>query len=121
MDKLVRSCKDAIRFMALDQSLMALDQIHICSGFNKYSRVYRMTNENLNALNKIIDVKGKDVLTVCGSGDQYLNFILRGAENVDVFDINKLTEYYLILKITAILVLSLEDFKKFFIGLNSVK
>ena len=121
MDKLVRSCKDAIRFMALDQSLKALDQIHICSGFDKYSRVYRMTNENLNALNKIIDVKGKDVLTVCGSGDQYLNFILRGAENVDVFDINVLTEYYLILKITAVLVLPLTEFRKFFIGCETLR
>ena len=115
MEKIEKAKKDVENLIMLDD----IESLYLL-GFDVYSPIYRMSNENLSRVKRNLDIKSKEVLTICGSGDQYLTFLLAGAKSVDVFDINKLTEYYLILKITAILVLSLEDFKKFFIGLNSI-
>lgn len=88
----------------------------ICFGteFDTYSPIYQFTNENLSALCETFDFKNKNVLSVASSGDQYFSFLLNGASKVDLFDINLLTKYYIILKQIFILSSSLEDFINFF-------
>lgn len=61
--------------------------------------VYFSTNEILDDIFSYIDVKGKNVLSVIGSGDQAFYFYNRGAKNVDLFDINKLAFYYYYLRV----------------------
>ena len=81
---------------------------------NKYSYIYMFTNENINAILKKINMNNKDVLTVASSGDQAFNFILDGASNISLFDINYLTKYYFYLKKTMIEQLSYKEFQDFF-------
>ncbi len=54
----------------------------------KHFFMYPWSNENLDVLFKIIDVKDKDVLSVMSSGDQPLLCHYHGAKHVDTFDIN---------------------------------
>lgn len=55
-------------------------------------QVYAFTNENIKGYLKRI--KGDNVLSICSSGDQYLNLLNHGFSNIDLVDINPLTEYY---------------------------
>lgn len=83
--------------------------------FNKYSSVYSFTTENIKGYFNESDIKNKNILTIAGSGDHIFNAMLLGAKNIECFDINKLTKYYIILKKTAISKLSYEEFIEFFI------
>lgn len=76
----------------------------------KIDKVYGFTNENLAVFPKIYNFDKANILTVLGSGDQYFQAKLNGAQNVDVFDINYLAWHHFVLKYTAIKVLSYEDF-----------
>lgn len=91
--------------------------IHYCS--DKYpepgfQRIYNFTTENIAGYMKYFDLKDKKLLTVGSSGDQVLNAYYEGARDITLIDINDFSEYYLYLKISAILILSYEEFKKFF-------
>lgn len=90
-------------------------QMHIQRGYSEYSQIHRCSNECLTQICKLLDIHEKKILSVCGSGDNYLSFLLNGAKDVVNFDINGLTEYYLILKIIAVLILNPDEFKEFFI------
>lgn len=81
----------------------------------KYEHVYSITNENLTAYQDLYNFSNARVLTVLGSGDQYLAALLYGAKDVEVFDANFLAWYFFNLKIAAIKVLSYEEFFHFFI------
>ncbi len=61
-------------------------------------RIYYSSNEYLASLFKNFSVAGKDILCVSGSGDQAFHCINRGANSVDLFDINKLSKYYFYLR-----------------------
>lgn len=77
--------------------------------------VYLFTTENISGyLDKIPPFENKNVLSVCASGDHAFECLLRGAKNVDVFDINYLQQYVLELKSRMIQNLSYKDFKRFF-------
>ena len=67
---------------------------------SKLKRGYFSTNESLKYI-KSFDIKDKDVLTVCGSGDQAFISLINGAKKVDAFDNNPLQYYILELKITC--------------------
>ena len=67
-------------------------------GFSDYSMIYPSSNELLNSIFSLVDVKDKDVLTVLASGDQRFHLLSRGAQSVDLFDINKLTIHYYYLR-----------------------
>lgn len=60
--------------------------------------MYPWSNENLDELFKIIDVKDKKVLSVMASADQPLLCHLNGASSVDTFDRNYCTLYHLYLR-----------------------
>ena len=83
-------------------------------GFKEITPLFRFSNENITEYYKLYNFKDKDVLTVIGSGDQALSAIYQGAKKVDVFDINKLSFYLLMLKKYAITSLSYDEFITFF-------
>ena len=66
--------------------------------FTDSNRLYYATNESLSDILDRFDINNKKVLTVLGSGDQAFHFYLKGAQYVDLFDINKLTLYYYYLR-----------------------
>jgi len=80
--------------------------------FTKYSKFYLMSNENQLAYNNFINFRNqKSALTVLASGDQLFNLVLGGVENIETFDSNLLTEYYVFgLKKAMILALNYKEF-----------
>lgn len=83
--------------------------------FQTYSPFFLFGTENQKEISEIIDFNGKNVLTIASSGDQYLSSVYYGANEVDIFDINKLTYYVTYLKIVSIMCLGYEEFLNFFI------
>lgn len=67
------------------------------------SKLYPFTTENLKGELEPFDLTGKDVWTVMGSGDQVFEHFLKGAGNIDAFDVNPLTEPYYYLKLAVFL------------------
>lgn len=90
------------------------------SEFKRYSSVFPFATENIDGYFKNIDFKNKNILSVCSSGDHALNSILFGAKNVDTFDRNILTSYYLKLKVAAILSLEYEEYLRYFLYYNKI-
>ena len=65
--------------------------------FDGYQRVYFQTNENIDGYLHLNDLAyKKNALCVAGSGDQAFSLISKGIDNIQLFDINKLTEYMII-------------------------
>lgn len=83
-------------------------------GFTEMTQLFRFTNENLSEYYELFDFENKSVLTVIGAGDQALSAIYKGAKKIDVFDINKLSYYFLLLKKYALNSLSYEEYLNFF-------
>ncbi len=81
--------------------------------FNKYGRVYPFNNEQINQYYKNFNYDGA-VLTVASSGDHMLHSILAGATDITLFDINRLTKYFCMLKLAGIKTLSYEEFLIYF-------
>lgn len=65
-------------------------------------KIYPFTTENLKGELDPFDLTGKDVLTVMGSGDQVFEHFLKGAKNIDTFDLNPLSEPYFYLKLALL-------------------
>ncbi len=84
---------------------------HYTSVYHAYDKVYTFTTENQKGY--MTDSLGEDVLSVAGSGDQYLNLALLGARSIDSFDINKFALYHLKIKKAALMTLSKEEFYDF--------
>lgn len=87
--------------------------------FSKYSKMYIMTTENINGYYKYFDFKNKKVLVPTSSFDHALNAILKGAIEVDTFDINRLSFYMSNLKLAAVKSLTYDEFIEFFLSDNS--
>ncbi len=65
--------------------------------FAGYQRVYFQTNENIDSYLGIYDLNHKkNALCVAGSGDQAFSLIAKGINDIQLFDINKLTEYMIL-------------------------
>lgn len=79
-----------------------------------FERLYATSNEDLVALFKKIDVKGKRVLTVGSSGDQTLYAILNGAREVHLVDLCPYSKLFLDYKIAGIKTFSYDQFFKNF-------
>ncbi len=90
---------------------MITTQKMFSTDYNPYDRVYPYTTENINGY--LNDVSDKEVLSVIGSGDHYLNLISMGAKLVDNFDINKFAIHYLRLKKAAVKALNKREFFEF--------
>ncbi len=94
--------------------------------FSKYQRVYLSTNENIKEYLNLVSFKNKNnALSVLGSGDHLLNLITKGISDIDTFDTNLLTTYYVFgIKYAMILKYSYKEYLniyKKFIGITSLE
>ena len=82
--------------------------------FSKYQKVYLSTNENINEyLNNVDFNKKTNALSVMASGDHIFNIINKGILNIDTFDTNAITEYYVLgLKKAMILKYNYKEYLK---------
>lgn len=80
-------------------------------GFSDHTPVYEYTTEDIG--NSIGHYTSKDrILTVLSSGDHVFNYLLRGAEDIEAFDLNVITKYYYKLKRAIIEKLPYDEFLK---------
>ncbi len=65
--------------------------------FSKYQKIFMSTNENIKDSLNLIDFKNKyKALSVMASGDHPFNLITKNIFDIDTFDTNMLTEYYVL-------------------------
>lgn len=83
------------------------------SYFNKYGKIYSFNNEQINHYYKHFNYD-ESVLAVASSGDHMLHAILAGAKDITLFDINRLTKYFCMLKLAGIKTLKYEEFLTYF-------
>lgn len=101
----------------LDSNLKSA--INICNGKLfagenwKFSSIYPFTTENIDGYIKYFDLDSKSLLTVGSSGDQVINAILNGCNDVTLLDVNLYSKYYYYLKIASIMCLDIEEFMEF--------
>ena len=63
--------------------------------FSKFQKFYFCTNENISGYLANVDYNDKEnALSVLASGDHMFNLIEKGVKNIDTFDTNYLTKYY---------------------------
>ncbi|MBQ9834437.1 MAG: hypothetical protein IJO33_04530 [Bacilli bacterium] len=84
--------------------------------FIEYASFYHLTNEPVNKIfSEIVLNEIQKALSVLASGDQVFHMISGGVQNIDSFDINRLTEYYALgFKKRAIECLNYYEFMKLF-------
>ena len=86
--------------------------------FSEFSPIYKSTNECLSHKPYIDTLMNKKrVLSITGSGDQIINNILFGTEDIVGLDISTFPKYFLSLKLAAIKVLKEEDYLEYFYGI----
>lgn len=92
-----------------------------CSGkpFSTYQKVYFATNENIKDYIGKSNLEGKsNALSVMASGDHLFNLVEKGILNIDTFDSNALTEFYVLgIKFTMLMRYS---YKEYLITLNKL-
>lgn len=78
------------------------------------NQVYVFTNENIAGYIRDLDLNGGvNALSVCSGGDHLLNLGVKDVLDVDLVDINPITEYFTLgIKLPLILAYSYEGFKK---------
>ena len=86
--------------------------------FTKHSPSFIFTTENISGYLSQMNVENKDLLVPCASGDHAFEALNKGAHKVDLFDINAYSFHIMQLKMTAIKVLSREEFLNFFLRKN---
>ena len=86
----------------------------------RFNKVYPFTTENIAGYMDM-DLTGKKIITVTGSGDHIINAILKGCNDITTFDINPLTKEFMELKLEKIKELSLEEYLEFFSNLDKDK
>lgn len=92
-----------------------------CSGkpFSTYQKVYFSTNENIKDYININNLEGKNTaLSVMASGDHSFNLVEKGVLNIDTFDSNALTEFY-VLGIKRAMIMRY-SYKEYLITLNKL-
>lgn len=77
------------------------------------SPVYLYATEMVSAYYSILNIKNKNIMTICGSGDQVLDAFFMGAKSVIGFDLNQSSEFITNLKIAAIKELSYGEYLEF--------
>ena len=80
---------------------------------NNFYQIYPFATENISGYINEFELKNKSLLTVGSSGDQAINAILYGCQDISVLDVNPYTKFYYYLKISSILNLELEEFMTF--------
>lgn len=80
--------------------------------FNYYGPFYAYATEDIG---RSLSSYGENdrILTILSSGDHVFNYLLKGAVNIETFDINKVTKYYFELKKACLSKLSYDEFIAF--------
>ena len=86
----------------------------------RFNKVYPFTTENIAGYLDM-DLTGKKIITVTGSGDHIINAILKGCNDITTFDINPLTKEFMELKLEKIKELSLDEYLDYFSNLDQDK
>lgn len=76
--------------------------------------MYVYATEMVASYYRRLELNGKRILTITGSGDQVLNALFYGAKEVTGFDINRNALFMTELKLSAIRSLSYQEFLRFF-------
>lgn len=79
----------------------------------KFSKIYPFTTENIAGYIKYFDLEDKSLLSVGSSGDQIINAILNGCNDVTLLDVNPYAKYYYYLKLASIMCLDIDEFMEF--------
>lgn len=111
-----------INFKDIDEDIKGLKYV-LDNNLNDYNRdrkkyemydsIYPYNNEGIDEYYNFFDYSGP-ILTVASSGDHMLHAILSGATDITLFDINRLTKYFCMLKLAAVKTLSYEEFFSYF-------
>ena len=91
-----------------------LNKGEFSADFDWYTPPYLFSTENLSDSFDCFDFKNKNVLTVAASGDHMFDAYLRGAKNVDMFDLNLFQKYIIELKYLMIQNINYTKFMEFF-------
>lgn len=83
--------------------------------FEKVSKIYSFTTENISGYFNCLDFKDKNILTVSASGDHIINAFYKGAGKVTGFDINYLALTFTELKLIALQEFDYKEFLEFFL------
>lgn len=102
-----------IKYINEKKQKLDLKEIDV-NNFNKLSKIYSFTTENIAGYFEYLDFKNKNVLTVSASGDHIINAFYEGAQKVYAFDINYLALIFTHLKLVALEQLEYEEFLQFF-------
>lgn len=89
--------------------------------FHNNSPIYKFTNENIGGYYDLLNLKNKEVLTVCSSGDHILEAILRDVKRVDCFDISIFTKYFMNLKLASVLSFDYTQFINYLFNMSNTK
>lgn len=88
--------------------------------YSDTSSIYKTTNECISHKPYMKSLENKDrVLSIVGSGDQILNSILFGTNDVVGLDISTFPKYFLTLKLAAIKTLKRMEYLEYFYGNSS--
>ena len=81
----------------IKQNITSNSILEKSNNFEGYQYIYYQTNENITEYLDLVDItKKENALCVAGSGDQAFSLIYKGINNIDLFDVNKLTEYFIL-------------------------
>ena len=95
MSSLAKAIKEVEKM--IDINMFGTKNYDSSNLFDGFQRVYFQANENIDDYLKLTDYSTKKTaLCVAGSGDQAFSLISKGIRKVELFDINKLTEYMII-------------------------
>ncbi len=86
-----------LKTKAIIYGAVALGCFENVFNFKGYKRFYLYSNENIDDYLSFTSFDNKDTaLSVTASGDQVFSLISQGIKKIDTFDINGLTEYYVL-------------------------
>ena len=90
-------------------------------GFSYYSPSYVLTNEDIRWVSNLTNGNGKRVLTVAASGDHPMFYAMRGATDIDTFDISFCAKVAMDIKTAAIKKLSRDQYIQLLNNMHNAK
>jgi len=91
------------------------------TSFGQYSPAYPTTNEDWRFAMHELNPAGKSILTVTGSGDQPIAFVISGAHDVDTFDTTYFAKVIMDMKTSAIQTMTHNQYDAFVRQLRDTK
>ena len=102
--------------MEIKEQVKKAERIMNYSSFRNFDHLYNFTTENISSYINDFSMKDKSLLTVGSSGDQVLNAITVGCNDITLIDINPFSEEHLNLKWAAIKELEREELISYLIS-----